>query len=275
MIDGMKRNVLDFCELVVEPEMPSTATVTQAPEGLKPGMVLHHIAMNYNRVIKAVDGLTVTTPQDEKIQWDASVFEIREPDATVVVAMLANFASQRGRVDELEQKLREKTTQISNQAKSLNEMLKAPEDLQDKYEQLQDDYAVLERQKNFAEQERDNLKKINEQQSELLKQATTSPTPVTTFSTDVKQETIISSLRAENSQLHRDLDKALKSPSDALEVRLAQIEAKLNAPAKAAQMPSYDKLLYAMTVIGHALNFDYSSMLASDNGNSANEKEAS
>ncbi len=208
--------------------------IVQAPEGLRRGVVLHHKTLNYNRIIESLDGLTLTFAMGcGKVQWDSSVWEIVAPDADTISMMLNSMDTQRGRIDELDTKVKYQLKQIENQAVTLAAWMKeGGEDFQDKFEQLNDDYETLAKKLLVVETERDELKKVNDKQSEMLREAAQSS--AVPFSTDVNPQNTVESLRAENTLLHRDLDKArealkkaLKSPFEALEVRLSSIEEKL------------------------------------------------
>jgi hypothetical protein len=161
--------------------------------------------------------LTLTDGEGEKT-------EVQEVPAAVVDDLPDDVEALKKII--LGQKVR-----LENQAASIELMMKdADEALQDKFDQLNDDYEALAKNMETVATERDNLKKVNEQQSELLKQAA-APAP---FSTDVNPQKIIDSLRTENKLLERDNDKlkadlakALQSPYEALEIRLAGIEEKL------------------------------------------------
>lgn len=204
--------------------------IVQAPEGLKRGVVLHHKTLNYKRIIESIDGLTLTLAMGNgKVQWDSSVWEIVAPDADVIGAMLDNMDAQKGRVDEMLAKIEEQAKQLANQAITIG-AIKTDEEFQDKFEQLHEDYEELAKKTEALERERDELKKLNDKQSEMLKEATAKPAPV--------NPNIVDSLRAENTLLHRENDtlkaqlvKALKSPHEALEIRLARMEEKLDAAA--------------------------------------------
>jgi uncharacterized protein YukE len=204
--------------------------IVQAPEGLRRGVVIHHKHLNYNRIIESVDGYTLTLAAGQgKVQWDVSVWEIVPPDTNVVAMLLGVMDAQRGRIDEIEGTLKEQSQRLGKQAATIA-AIKSDEEFQDKYEQLHEDYEDLAKKLLKVETERDELKKVNDKQSELLKQAA-APTP---FSTDVNPQKIIDSLRTENKLLERDNDKlkadlakALQSPYEALEIRLAGIEEKL------------------------------------------------
>ena len=207
--------------------------IVQAPESLRRGVVIHHREMNYNRVVESVDGLTLTLGMGcGKVQWDSSIWEIVPPDENVIATMLSNMAGLQGRINELAQQNQDKDKRLANQAASIKTMTAedGSGDLSDKYEQLLDDYENQAKKLAAITDERDALKKSHEQQAEMLKQAA-SPTG---FSTAVNANTINESLRAElkvlereNDKLKAELAKALKAPTDALEVRLARIEEKL------------------------------------------------
>jgi uncharacterized protein YukE len=202
--------------------------IVQAPEGLRRGVVIHHKHLNYNRIIESVDGYTLTLAAGQgKVQWDVSVWEIVPPDTNVVAMLLGVMDAQRGRIDEIEGTLKEQSQRLGKQAATIA-AIKSDEEFQDKYEQLHEDYEDLAKKLLKVETERDELKKVNEQQSELLKQAALEAAQkANAHATNESIRAEVNVLVRENDKLKADLAKALKSPSDALELRLAGIEEKL------------------------------------------------
>jgi hypothetical protein len=135
-VDGVKLNVLDFCELVAD-ETPSAAQSDSTP-------------------------LAEAAPVVEEAKPEEKAAEA----VAVIVDDLPND------IELLKEIIREQRRKLKNQALSINAMMDASKDegnLKDKLEQLEDDYKVLENERNALSAERDELAKVNKQQNEMLK----------------------------------------------------------------------------------------------------------
>jgi archaellum component FlaC len=137
LIDGVKRNVLDFCELIPpSPTLPHSdgegSKKEEAKSEEKPAQTF-------------IAGITVDELPDD-------------------IALLKEI-------------IREQRRKLNNQAISINAMMDAASDegkdnnLADKLEQLEDDYKVLKKERDAIAAERDKLAEVNKQQSEMLKNA--------------------------------------------------------------------------------------------------------
>jgi hypothetical protein len=132
VIDGVKCNVLDFCELV-EDEAPAPAVAEEAkPE-----------------------------PLPSAAQSDST-----PPAAVIVDDLPDDITLLKEIIREQRRKLNNQSISINAMMDA-----KEDEGIKDKLEQLEDDYATLEKEKATVVSERDKLAEVNRQQCEMLKQA--------------------------------------------------------------------------------------------------------
>lgn len=88
--------------------------MTQAPQALQAGTVLQNKQFQTRILVRAVDGMTITTHDGEKVQWDSSKWQVVDADKSYLKYLAHEFARLREDYFRTVEQNRTLTTQAAN-----------------------------------------------------------------------------------------------------------------------------------------------------------------